>query len=98
MPPLEEVLQRLYDSEINVAIAMLWDSGFDFAFVSYLELEDAATPMDGMQSLVETAPLLTETPWENCRTAAELADAIHRSALEKYPDSSYSRLYGKRPN
>jgi hypothetical protein len=29
---LEEVLQRLYDSEINVTITMLWDGGFDFAF------------------------------------------------------------------
>src|SRR5690348_10423717 len=26
---LEEVLQRLYDSEINVTITMLWDGGFD---------------------------------------------------------------------
>jgi hypothetical protein len=25
------VLQRLYDSEINVTITMLWDDGFDFA-------------------------------------------------------------------
>jgi hypothetical protein len=33
---LEEVLQRLYDSEINVTITMLWDGGFDFALISYL--------------------------------------------------------------
>jgi hypothetical protein len=30
---LEEVPQRLYESEINVTITMLWDGGFDFAFV-----------------------------------------------------------------
>jgi hypothetical protein len=34
--PLEEVLQRLYDSKVNVTITMLWDGGFDFALISYL--------------------------------------------------------------
>jgi hypothetical protein len=32
---LTEVLQSLYDSEINVTITMLWDGGFDFALMSY---------------------------------------------------------------
>jgi hypothetical protein len=28
---LEQTLQALYDSEINVTITMLWDGGVDFA-------------------------------------------------------------------
>jgi hypothetical protein len=35
------VLQRLYDSEINVTITTLWDDGFDFALISYMEWEEA---------------------------------------------------------
>ena len=38
-------LQRLYDSEINVTITMLWDGGFDFALISYMEWEEAS-PLD----------------------------------------------------
>lgn len=34
---LAVVLQRLYDSEINVTITTLWDGGFDFALISYLD-------------------------------------------------------------
>jgi hypothetical protein len=30
---LEEVLQALYDSEINVAISWLWDGGIDIGLV-----------------------------------------------------------------
>jgi hypothetical protein len=29
------VLQRLFDSEINVTITTLWDGGFDSALISY---------------------------------------------------------------
>ena len=38
---LEDTLQALYDSEINISITMLWDGGVDFAFISYMELDDA---------------------------------------------------------
>ena len=31
---LEQTLQALYDSEINVTITMLWDGGVDFALIS----------------------------------------------------------------
>jgi hypothetical protein len=94
---LEEVLQRLYDSEINVTITMLWDGGFDFAFLSYMEWPEAGTPLDDLQSFVDPKPRITESPWFHCRTAAELADAIHKAALAKFPDSGYAKLYG-RPN
>jgi hypothetical protein len=33
------VLQRLSDSEINVTITTIWDGGYDFALISYMELE-----------------------------------------------------------
>jgi len=47
---LEDVLQRLYDSEINVTITMLWDGGFDFAFASYMEFSEIGTPFDNEES------------------------------------------------
>src|SRR6266853_5875886 len=34
---LEEVLQHLYNCEINITLTMLWDGGFDFALISYME-------------------------------------------------------------
>ena len=50
---LEEVLQRLYDSEINVTITMPWDGGFDFVLESYMEFGEIGTPLDDLQSFVE---------------------------------------------
>jgi len=98
MPHLEEILQRLYDSEINVTITMLWDGGFDFAFASYMEFNEIGTPMDDLHSFVNPKPeRITPTPWHNCRNASELAAAIHKAALDKYPQSDYAKAYG-RPN
>lgn len=95
---LETVLQRLYDSEINVTVTMLWDGGFDFAFASYMEFAEIGTPRDDLRSFINPQPeRFRPTPWHNRRTAAELADAIHKAALEKYPESDYARTYG-RPN
>jgi hypothetical protein len=95
---LEEVLQRLCDSEINVTITMMWDGGFDFAFVSYMEWPEAGAPMDDFQSFNEPVPpRISKSPWFSRQTAAELADAIHNAAVAKYPESEYARLYG-RPN
>jgi hypothetical protein len=94
---LEEVLQRLYDSEINITITMLWDGGFDFALISYMEWSGAGTPLDDLQSFVKPEPRITETQWFNCRTSAEVAEAIHKAAVARFPDSEYTRLYG-RPN
>ena len=42
---LEDVLQRLYDSEINITLVTLWDGGFDFAFVSYMAWPEIDTPI-----------------------------------------------------
>jgi hypothetical protein len=92
---LEDVLQRLYDSEINVTITMLWDGGFDFVFASYIEIHEAGTPVDDLQSFVKPKPRITPTPWHNSRTAGELAEAIHREAILKYPQSDYAKSYGR---
>ena len=35
------MLRALYDSELNVTITMLGDGGADFAFISYMELDNA---------------------------------------------------------
>jgi len=94
---LEEVLQRLYDSEINVTITMLWDGGFDFAFASYMEFGEIGTPQDDFESLIKPEPRVTQSPWYNCGAASELAEAIHKAALDRYPESEYAKTYG-RPN
>ncbi len=73
---LQETLQALYDSEINVTITMLWDGGFDFALCSYLD------------SLYED---LGQPGWHNVPKADELADALHEAALREYPDSDYAK-------
>lgn len=94
---LEDVLQRLYDSEINVTITMLWDGGFDFALISYMAWPEIGTPDDfdtGVKLEQERHPL---SPWHSAERASELAEAIHKAALEKYPASTYAKLYG-RPN
>jgi hypothetical protein len=56
---LEQTLQALYDSEINVTITMLWDGGVDFALISYMEY-DESTPDDWhlVRSFAELADAL----------------------------------------
>jgi hypothetical protein len=93
---LEDVLQRLYDSEINVTITMLWDGGFDFAFASYMEFSEIGTPFDNEESRLDPPrTLVTTSPWHACLNASELAEAIHKAALEKYPESTYAKMYGR---
>jgi hypothetical protein len=94
---LEDLLQRLYESEIEVTITMLWDGGFDFAFASYMEFGEIGTPVDDIESFVKAERRVTQSPWHNCRTAGELTQAIHNAALEKYPESDYAKTHG-RPN
>ncbi len=97
---LEQVLQALYDSEINVTITTLFDGGFDFALVSPMEWEEAGRPIDYMQSFISTEPHERPdraSPWHNVPRAEELAGAIHDAAVGKYPESTYAKLYG-RPN
>ena len=57
---LSLVLQRLYDSEINVTITMLWDDGFDFALISYMEWEEAGKPIDYMKSFISVVARAAE--------------------------------------
>lgn len=95
---LATVLQRLYDSEIDVTIVSLWDGGFDFALVSYMEWEEAGTPRDYMKVIASVQPPERPdrpNPWHGVAKAEQLASATHDAALGKYPDSKYARLYGK---
>jgi len=93
---LEDVLQHLYDCELNVTITMLWDGGFDFALVSYMEWDEAGTPSDHLQSFGNPKPeSITQSLWHSCKTAAKLAEAIHKAAIDKYP--VYAQTWA-RPN
>jgi hypothetical protein len=68
------------------------------SFASYMEFHEIGTPVDDLQSFVKHRPeRITPTPWHNCRSARELAAAIHDAALDKYPQSDYAKTYG-RPN
>ena len=92
------VLQRLYDSEINVTITALWDGGLDFALISYMDWEEVGRPIDYMETIASVEPRERPPgadPWHNVRRADQLASAIHDAALGKYPGSGYAILYGK---
>jgi hypothetical protein len=94
---LAETLQRLYDSEINVTITWLWDGGFEFALISPMEWE-AVRPIDHLTVIASNEPHQRPkwpNPWHSVERADQLAQAIHDAALEKYPDSSYAKLYGR---
>ena len=94
---LAVTLQRLYDSEINVTITWLWDGGFDFALVSYMEWEEAGRPIDYAKMFVSVEPRERPDrpdPWHNVDSAGQLAEAIHDAALGKYPESDYAKKYG----
>ena len=52
---LEQTLQALYDSEINVMITMQWDVGVDFALVSSMEYE--ASTRDDWRNVASFAEL-----------------------------------------
>jgi hypothetical protein len=75
---------------------MLWDGGFSFALASYMEWDEIGTPLDDLQSFVNPKPeSITRSRWNSCRTAAELGEAIHKAAIDKYP--VYAQRWG-RPN
>jgi hypothetical protein len=83
---LAVVLQRLYDSEINVTITVLWDGGFDFALISYMDWEEAGRPIDYMKIIASVEPRERPDrpdPWHNVESADRLAEAIHNAALGK---------------
>ena len=83
---LATILQRLYDSEINVTITTLWDDGYDFALISYMEWEEAGRPIDYAKMSISLEPLDRPDrpdPWHNVARGEELAEAIHDAALGK---------------
>jgi hypothetical protein len=78
---LEDVLERLYDSEINITITWLVDGGFDFTLHSYMSWPEIGTPLDDLESVVDPKPRMTPPAWHSCEKASELAEAIHQAAL-----------------
>lgn len=63
-----------------------------------MKFPEIGTPAEDLRSFVKAqAERIRPTPWHNCRTAAALAEAIHKDALEKYPESDYAKTFG-RPN
>jgi len=83
-------LQRLYDSEINVTITMLWDGGFDFALISYMEWQEAGRPLDYLKVIASVEPIIRPDrpdPWHSVGTAEQLVEAIHDAVLGKYLES-----------
>ena len=92
------ILQRLYDSEIDITITMLPGGGFDFALISYMEWEDAGRPIDYMNMIASVEPRErpdSPDPWHNVERADQLASATHDAALGKYRESDYAKLYGQ---
>ena len=59
MPAIHDVLQRLYDSEINCSISWLWDGGIDWklgdALNGWKAQGSARTVADAVQQLAEAA-------------------------------------------
>jgi hypothetical protein len=56
------------------------------------------TPMESFESFVHPKPRFATTiEWQNCPTAGELAESIHKAAIAQLPTSEYVKLYG-RPN
>lgn len=79
---LEKTLQALYDSEINATITTLWDGGWDLS-LHYIEGHISIWRHDRQRIIT-------------VRSAAAIADALHKMALEQYPHSEYARLNGGR--
>lgn len=55
---LAETIQRLYDSEINVTITMLWDGGIEVGLVSYMESLQDSPETRNVRTAAEIAPTL----------------------------------------
>jgi len=78
-----EILQRLYDSEINVRIGWLWDGGVEYSIGS--------TSNDIWDSDFNKAEIV--------RTGEiNLADGVNKmaaAAAAKYPKSSFAEWWGE---
>ena len=57
---LVKTLQAIYDSEINFVIAMCWDGGVDFAFLSQMQM--MTLPATGIRLTRSTSWRMLYTP------------------------------------
>jgi hypothetical protein len=85
--------------ESQRTIVTLWDDGYDFALISYMEWEEAGRPIDYTKSFISVEPRDRPDradPWHGVQHADQLAEAIHDAALGKYPESGYAKQYGRK--
>lgn len=84
---LARVMQRLYDSEINVSISSMWDGGWD------VKLGDE---MNGFVAEASFHPSNGTSPdtFDHARSWLTLEDAavwLDRAARDHYPESKYAK-------
>lgn len=75
---LGEVLQRLYDSEIDVAIAWLRDWGVDYS------LENKAYPLCSEYKDIQGT-------W--CTNIVQWLEYLVKDVLEKFPNSTFTKWW-----
>lgn len=81
-----QVLQRIYDSEINCRVSSFWDGGFDFA---------VGDTMNGWEnhntdSLLQACKEIEN--YDNCRLEHELS-VLAFAVAEAYPQSKFAQWY-----
>ena len=78
---LTEILQAIYDSEINLVIGWLWDGGFDYM------IHNAPTSIPSGEEILST----------NERDLVKALNVIVKDVLKKYPKSTFAKKYSKEP-
>jgi hypothetical protein len=71
-----------------VTITWLWDGGFNFALISYMEWEEAGRPIDYMKVIASVEPRERPDrpdPWHGVERADQLANAITRRRIRQVP-------------
>lgn len=73
-----EVLQRLYDSEINLTMGWLWDMGITYS------LETNTAPLSSEYDNIE---------YTGQRLITDAFETIVRQVLSDYPQSEFTRWF-----
>jgi hypothetical protein len=79
-----EVLQRIYDSEINVRIQSFWDGGFETA------VGDEMNGWEDAPSIVQAACKALDY---NERKIEVVVAALAFEVVQHYPDSTFAQWY-----
>jgi len=78
-----EVIERLYDSEINAEINWFWDTGFSVAIG------------DSINGRVVFSPITPEHIKINSHSIADAISVLAWQARQIYPDSEFSKWYNE---